>query len=53
MYELICAINFIHSAGLIHRDIKASNILIGDDNKIKVCDFGIARGYMDDQAATS
>ena len=43
LYNLICAINFIHSAGIIHRDIKPSNILVEEDCTIKICDFGISR----------
>ncbi|MHA7221064.1 Stk1 family PASTA domain-containing Ser/Thr kinase [Arthrobacter sp. RHLT1-20] len=32
-----------HDAGLIHRDIKPENVLIADDGRIKVGDFGLAR----------
>lgn len=32
-----------HSAGLIHRDMKPENVLIADDGRIKVGDFGLAR----------
>lgn len=41
--QILKALNVAHQAGILHRDIKAENILITNDDQIKVLDFGIAR----------
>lgn len=40
---------YIHSCGVIHRDIKTRNLLINADCNIKICDFGLARLKMKQQ----
>ena len=43
LYNILCAVNFIHTANIIHRDLKPANILITDESEIRICDFGLAR----------
>jgi mitogen-activated protein kinase 1/3 len=43
IYNLMCAIKFIGSANVVHRDLKPNNILINDQCQVKICDFGLAR----------
>ena len=42
-YNMLCAVNFIHSCNIIHRDIKPANILIDSNCNVKLCDFGLSR----------
>eukprot|EP01041_Mallomonas_annulata_P009116 gene9116-18885_t len=43
MYQVLRAIDFMHSEGVLHRDIKPANILLDYNMKVKLCDFGMAR----------
>lgn len=46
----ICAgIGFAHRAGIVHADVKPQNILITEDYRVKVTDFGIAQALTDTQ----
>ena len=43
MWQLLCAFKYIHSAGVVHRDLRPSSVLISSRCEVRVCDFGQAR----------
>ncbi len=48
--QVLTALEYSHKAGIIHRDIKASNIMVTEEGQVKVMDFGIARAISDSSA---
>ncbi|ETV73238.1 CMGC/MAPK protein kinase [Aphanomyces astaci] len=52
LYQMLMALKYIHSANVIHRDLKPSNILVNANCELKVCDFGLARGVVDNLELT-
>jgi serine/threonine protein kinase len=47
LYNLLCATNFMHSAGLMHRDIKPCNLLVDSECSVRICDFGQSRPFFE------
>jgi mitogen-activated protein kinase 1/3 len=47
LYQILRGMNYIHSANVIHRDLKPANLLVDANCRLKICDFGLARGIDD------
>lgn len=45
LYQILRGMKFIHSGGVIHRDLKPGNLLVNADCELKICDFGLSRGF--------
>ena len=41
--QILCGLARLHRAAIVHRDIKPGNLLISDEDRIKICDFGFSR----------
>eukprot|EP00762_Andalucia_godoyi_P002981 ANDGO_04175.mRNA.1 Extracellular signal-regulated kinase 1 len=44
VYQILRALKYMHSAHVLHRDLKPGNVLVNKDCTLKVCDLGLARG---------
>ncbi|TDJ20119.1 MAG: cyclic nucleotide-binding domain-containing protein [Gammaproteobacteria bacterium] len=42
MLKCAIAFDYAHNQGVVHRDIKPKNIMLTQDNEVKICDFGLA-----------
>jgi len=47
IYQILRGLKAIHSAKVLHRDLKPNNLLVNKNCDLKICDFGLARGVDD------
>jgi len=51
IYQILRGLKAIHSASVLHRDLKPNNLLVNKNCDLKICDFGLARGVDDSVSA--
>ncbi|XP_076452440.1 serine/threonine-protein kinase NLK-like isoform X2 [Babylonia areolata] len=49
LYQILRGLKYLHSAAVLHRDIKPGNLLVNSNCCLKICDFGLARIYEPDE----
>jgi serine/threonine protein kinase len=50
--QIIDGLRYMHSKGILHRDVKLDNILLDESGKLKICDFGVSRFWKPGQLMT-
>mmetsp|Transcript_36903 Transcript_36903/g.85124 ORF Transcript_36903/g.85124 Transcript_36903/m.85124 type:complete len:425 (-) Transcript_36903:256-1530(-) len=49
LYQILRGMKYVHSAKVIHRDLKPRNLLVNANSDLKICDFGLARVSFEDE----
>jgi len=48
LYQLLRGLKYLHSAKILHRDLKPRNLLVNSNCDLKICDFGLAKADLPD-----
>lgn len=51
LYQLLRGLKYMHSAKVLHRDLKPRNLLVNSNCDLKICDFGLSRPILPDLVA--
>uniref|UniRef100_A0A7S3N7K6 Protein kinase domain-containing protein n=1 Tax=Euplotes harpa TaxID=151035 RepID=A0A7S3N7K6_9SPIT len=52
IYQILRGMKYVHSAGILHRDLKPRNLLVNSNCDLKICDFGLSRAEIPEISKT-